>query len=81
MTSKRLVAAFALLAFTMVSGLAHAGAQPSDKRWWPNQTQSATVLRGEEAMAYADGLKGARVAPEPAAPKNHQYRGGPKAFH
>lgn len=73
---KSLMAVPALLTVTMISGLAYAGSQPSDKRWWPNQTQSANTLSGEEAMASAN-----RLTPQPVAPKSHQYRGGPRSFH
>lgn len=76
MIIKRLITATALLAFTTVSGAAFAGAQPSDQRWWPTQTQSATVVGGEQAMASA-----VRITPQATSPSKHQYRGGPRSIH
>jgi hypothetical protein len=78
MISKRVIAVSALLAFTTVSGVAFAGAQPSDKRWWPNQTLSATASRPDQAMADARDIAN---KPNQVSPVPHQYRGGPRSIH
>jgi hypothetical protein len=75
MITKRLIAAAALLTLTSISGLAYAGTQPSDQRWWPRQTQPASAS-SEEALASV-----VRAVPQIIAPKNHQYRGGPRSIH
>lgn len=78
MSTKRFLAVSVLLAFTTASSLALAGEGISDKRWWPNQTQSAPVSRPGQAMAYAPDITRKPIAPVSAA---HQYRGGPRSIH
>ncbi len=78
MITKPLIAVSAHLAFTTVSGVAFAGAQPLDKRWWPNQTLSATASRPDQAMAYAKKMAS---KPDQVLPVPHQYRGGPRSIH
>lgn len=76
MMTKDFIVISALLTLTTASNIAFAGAQPSDKRWWPNQTLSATASRPDQAMAYARD-----TATKPEQPVPHQYRGGPRSIH
>lgn len=78
MSIKPMIATSALLALTTASSTAFAGAGISDKRWWPNQTLSATASRPDQAMAYAGPVTS---KPDQVAPVPHQYRGGPRSMH
>ena len=84
MIAKRLIAASVLLALTTVFGFGQATAQSS----WPGQTQSTPKRGGERTIPAANGTlyllearPDARAVPQAVAPRNHQYRGGPKSFH
>jgi hypothetical protein len=78
MSTKHLIAIPALLAFTVVSGLAYAGPQPSDRAWWPRAAigQPNAVAAGELRQLPVS----ARTKPKAAKPDSHRFL-GPRGFH
>lgn len=77
MSRKHILAASLLLPFIAVSNVAHAGPQPSDRAWWPNQSNGYAPGRATITEPVA-----AR-APVAARPSGNQttchYQGGPRS--
>jgi hypothetical protein len=75
MFRKHILMASLLLPFMAASSLAHAGPQPSDRAWWPNQAASSAPSRG-----YATELVAGRdqIAPQ-ATGRSCRYHGNPRS--
>ena len=77
MSRKYILIGSLMLPLLAVSNLAHAGPQPSDRAWWPNQATSYTASRGytTEPVAARD-----QMAPQAiGGQKTCRYQGGPRS--
>ena len=65
-----------LLPFVAASSLAHAGPQPSDRAWWPNQTASSVPSRGYAAEPGA--ARGQTTPQAIGGQPSCRYQGSPR---